>query len=558
MSNESILEKVNQAALKFLQPLGLEETYKTIAKEAKKLVEAEYGSIFIVKKNNSLERIYATSREVYKIKIRPEGFVYKSFRSRQPIVLGEKDIPTLPKEIQTLQTKTVVLIPLTYKGKSIGVLSVFSKKKRAFNNDELNLLKLFGSMATMAVKKVQLNEEAKMALEARNKYKAAENTLEKIHKASLKFLIPLTPEETYKTIVEEALKLVNGEDGTIFLEKEGKLQNVFGFSHQASKLVPRKRGFTFTSFSKRKAFVLRVDEWGKFHPGVQKKGVKSAIFIPLFYRRKSKGVLIVQSFRNKMFAERELEVLKLFGSLASLGIRKTQLYIEAKNALELRDLFISIAAHELRTPITSIYGYAQLLHKKKGDGVIPQAHWVDQLYGESTRLSRLVNELLEISRIQTGRLHFSWQECFLPEIIERAINTIHFNHPQHQFMFKNETYGKSNVIIGDYDKLVQVVINLLDNAAKFSPIDKPIIVMIKSTGSSLRVIVHDKGKGINSEDLPKVFQGFYKGKENFEIGMGLGLYLAKNIIEQHHGTINIVSELNKGTIAEVTIPKAKL
>ncbi len=557
MDNKKFLERINQSALKFLQPLSVKETLTTIAKEAKKLIDAKHSSIF-VNKNNKWQRVYTTFPRLYEVIVTRPEFISQTFNTDNPTFVSEDQINKLIPELQQLHFKSNILIPLSYKNTSFGVLSLLFNKQQKATNETINLFKLFGSMATLAIKKAQLHEETLNALESRDKYKTLETTLEKIQKASLKFLIPLTPEETYKTIVEEAIKLVDGNNGTIFLRRNGEMKNAYGSSPQAAKFVPRKRGFTYTSFLKRQAFVASVDDWGRYYPKVRKKGIKSAVFIPLFYRSKSIGVLLVHSFKNKMFAEKELEILKLFGSLASLGIRKTQLYSETKNALELRDLFIPLAAHELRTPITSIYGYAQLLHKKKGEGIAPQTHWVDQLYGESTRLSRLVNELLEINRIQTGRLQFSWQECKFPEIVERAINTIHFNHPQHKMVFQNKTNSDDDVVIGDYDKLIQVVINLLDNAAKFSPIDKPITIMVKSLNTSLKLTVHDRGKGIHSEDLPKVFQGFYKGKENFEMGMGLGLYLAKNIVEQHHGTIAIHSELNKGTIAEVTIPKTKV
>src|SRR5260221_3851234 len=176
------------------------------------------------------------------------------------------------------------------------------------------------------------------------------DTLEKIYKAGLKFLDPLDPQQTYATIIEEAVKLVKADYGSIALQEDGEFKKVYSTSPVWFKSEVRKKANAYKVFTTGKPIILGASKTNKAHPELDEIGIKSSILIPLSYRKKAIGVLIVNSRKVQHFGENELEVLKLFGSQASLAIRKTQLYNETKQALETRDLFISMAAHELRTP----------------------------------------------------------------------------------------------------------------------------------------------------------------------------------------------------------------
>lgn len=389
-------------------------------------------------------------------------------------------------------------------------------------------------------------------------YKLMDNALEKIYKAGLKFLVPLTPEETYRLIVQEAVKLVKGAGGAILLEEEGELRRVYRLAPASPPAVRvRKTGFAYQSYRYRRVILADTKELNKAHPEIVKRGIKSSIFIPIYYGNKSMGVLTIRSTNGGHFKETEAAILKLFGSMASLAIRKTQLYDEAKKAIEIRDLFLSMAAHEFRTPLTTISGYVQLLSNKFPKDINPQSRWIEELVWETGRLTSLVNELLEISRIKGGQFQYVWRECHLKQVIERAISDVHFSYPKRTITFIDKLKIRQDVVIGDFGKLLQVVINILDNAAKFSSGVTVISVTLKSRGSDLVIIIKDSGQGIQNKELPKIFEGFYRGNNAIQ-GMGLGLFLAKNVMVQHHGYIDIRSKVGKGTTVELTLPRAKI
>lgn len=385
--------------------------------------------------------------------------------------------------------------------------------------------------------------------------------LEKIYNACLKFLVPLTPEEMYATIVEEAVKLVDGKHGSILLASNGNLERVYATSDIFYTIKPRKRGIRYQVFEKRTPKILHAKNTKlleKEYPGFKEAKGRSVIFIPLYYKNESIGLLSILSVQDKYFSNKDLAALKLFGSMASLAIRNIKLYDRTKHALETRDLFMSMAAHEFRTPLTTIDGYVQLMKQKMKNKKSIQYKWFEDLSLELNRLKMLVDEFLEINRIKTGKLQYEWKESHLRKIIKRAIVIFNFNRPNRRIIFKNKLNSIKDSVIGDRNKLIQVFTNILENADKYSSSDKDIEVTLKYRNPDYVLEIVDKGQGIAKEEIPLIFRDFYKGKNSQHEGMGLGLYLAKNIIENHKGSIDIKSKVGKGTNVQIRLPKIKL
>lgn len=385
-----------------------------------------------------------------------------------------------------------------------------------------------------------------------------EHILENINKSGLKFLQPLNLSQTYPIIVEEAAKLLQADIGSLYLVEDGELKPVATFPHDSRFIItPRKTGNAYHAYLEKKPIVIRKEDINAIHPELKGEGYKSSIGLPISYYGKSIGALMFFSKQDRKFSEREHGLLKIFGSYASLAIRKAQLLDENKLALETRDLFISMAAHELRTPLTTISGYTQLLENKLAGKNIPEAKWVQELRWETHRLSILVNELLEVNRIKQGKLQYQLKEVSLCEVLRRAIANFLFVHPHRIIEFKDERGNNKDVIIADHDKLLQLFTNILDNAAKFSLKSAPILVIIQTKPQSVIVKIKDKGKGIEKTDMPNLFKQYYQKAQHGEEGMGLGLYLAKNVLSVHHGTIKVQSKIKRGTTVIITLPRSK-
>ncbi|MBI3954759.1 GAF domain-containing sensor histidine kinase [Candidatus Collierbacteria bacterium] len=383
--------------------------------------------------------------------------------------------------------------------------------------------------------------------------------LDKLYQTGAKFLTPLSLPRTYRLVVQEAVNLVGAEYGSIFLANRGNLFRAYSNTPPLMRIEPRSRGYTFKSYRSGETITLTSEEQKRNHPDFKISGIKSIIIIPLIYKNKSIGVLNLLSKKRNYFTKERRQIVKLISSWSTQAIIKARLYDEVSNALEARDMFISMAVHELRTPLTTISGYAQLIrrqykHEKNG----PVKDWLDVLLSESFRMSVLIKELLEIERIKSGKFNYLWSEVHLCEIIQRAIADLNVTASEHNFVHINKLTSKNDVVVGDFDKLLQVLINILNNAVKFSPRGSEIKLESGSVDSSCYINIADQGEGISGHDLGKVFDDFYKGGDRTKQGMGLGLFLSRKIIEDHKGQIEISSRLNEGTMVKIRLPKIKL
>lgn len=384
-----------------------------------------------------------------------------------------------------------------------------------------------------------------------------ENILEKINQAGLRLLETVSPEDTYKAIVTEAIQLSNAENGSIFLAKGELLERVYTSDQELHKTEIRKRGFAYRTFKTRKPTVISMDQIAKVHPNLKRMKLKSTIFIPLSHNKESIGVLTLNSLKREHFTDKEFEILKLFGAMSSLAIKKSQQYSETKKALEIRDMFISMAAHELRTPITSISGYIQLIHSKLGNKDSVESKWIRELYEENKRLTNLVKEILEVNRIKTGQIQFIWQECGVIEILSKAIQEVKKDHHDRTINFENKVKEGEDAIVGDESKLVQAFSNIIDNALKYSPQSTTVDLQLTTRAGLYSIAVKDQGRGIDKKDLDYIFEGHHKG-EGGEEGLGIGLYFVDSIVRQHKGAIHVKSKLKKGTTFEVRLPRSKV
>lgn len=380
--------------------------------------------------------------------------------------------------------------------------------------------------------------------------------LNKINRAGLRFLEPITPLETFSLIVEEATKLLDADLGQLYLCEKNVLEKVASFPKTSKTTVTISvKGFIAQTYKKQKAVLIDTLHLKNSHPELHEENYKSAICIPISDHKKSIGVLLLLSCETKKFTKQDLELLNLFGAHASLAIRKAKLLNESKMALAARDFFLSMAAHELRTPLTSVNGYAQLLHTRTARLGESEAKWVKQLVAETRRMTLLINELLEIDTIKKGKLQYNWKHCDLIEIIHRTIENLHFIYPTRNIVIKS-IINPPAMVIGDYDKLLSAVTNLLENAIKFSPKEKPVMVSLQQMNSKYIITIIDKGKGIPQEKLDHLFEGYANSEENDIQGLGLGLYLVKNILRVHRGTLEIKTKVDNGTKVIIKLPKA--
>jgi len=227
---------------------------------------------------------------------------------------------------------------------------------------------------------------------------------------------------------------------------------------------------------------------------------------------------------------------------------------DQKKEMERKDEFIGVASHELKTPLTSLKGYLQLINYKKHDLPPMVQQHIEKASIALNKLQNLVNDLLDVSKIQAGRLEYKQSPTDLTELVRNCIENSRHIYPD--FTFEDELGEKSIKIKGNAERLEQVVMNLLNNAVKYSPESNKVIIKATIANNKVRVEIIDQGIGLSDKQQKRIFERFYRveDKKYMSSGLGMGLYISKEIINNHHGEIGVQSQLGKGSSFYFELP----
>ncbi len=220
--------------------------------------------------------------------------------------------------------------------------------------------------------------------------------------------------------------------------------------------------------------------------------------------------------------------------------------------------FVSNVSHELRTPLTSIKGYSDLLLSRVvGPLNDQQRHFIEIIQGSSDRLTTLINDLLDISRIESGRLQLESKPVWLESILREVVEMIHPQCDKKDLTLTLDLEPGVGPVLGDETRLTQIVTNLVSNACRYTPEGGAITLSLSRAGNAVRVDVKDTGIGIAPEDQANVFQRFHRVNDPLvqEVaGTGLGLPIARMLIEMHGGRMWLQSEMGQGSTFTFTLP----
>ena len=214
---------------------------------------------------------------------------------------------------------------------------------------------------------------------------------------------------------------------------------------------------------------------------------------------------------------------------------------------------VSAVGHELRSPLTSIRGYTSLLLNrwdKIGDD--DKKLMLGQISHDAERVTRLINELLDISRLETGRLHLTWRPVDLGDQVRSVITSLQVEHPELDPTITGVDELPS--VHADGDKLEQVLTNLVENAVKYGSAEGMQIEGHRPDDAHVAVTVRDKGPGIAPGDLPHVFDRWFQREHGRPTGTGLGLWISKGLVHAHGGSLVVVSEPGQGAAFTFTLP----
>jgi PAS domain S-box-containing protein len=296
-------------------------------------------------------------------------------------------------------------------------------------------------------------------------------------------------------------------------------------------------------------------------PDLSQFGPRSAIVVPMVARGNVVGVLTVASTSPNRYSELELGLVEELGRRAALAVDNAMLYRAARSAIEVRDQFLSVAAHELRTPITAISGFAALLDRELKQRNDPDRvqRFVRRLADAGTRLAVLVDDLLDVSHIRLGNLPLRLETLDLQSLVERVHQRYEEQATPPGHLIVLEVPRGDCILQADEDRIEQVITNLIDNAIKYSPEGGEIIITLNGDGDGVLLTVTDRGIGLEDANLESIFKPFGRAPNavagNF-LGLGIGLYICRNIVERHGGRTWAESDgVGRGTTISVWLPK---
>ncbi len=282
----------------------------------------------------------------------------------------------------------------------------------------------------------------------------------------------------------------------------------------------------------------------------------SGMVIPLIARGNILGAItFIYKKRDSNYAPSDISLAKELAARAALAIDNAWLYNEAQKAIQIRDEFLSIASHELKTSLTTVKALAQILRKdyqKSND-----TRSIGMLSKMDTQLNmttKLVNDLLDVGRMQSGKFSLRKELFDVDRLMKNIIETAQRFTNTHKIILKGRVKKK---IYADRDRIGQVVLNLITNAIKYSPDNTKIVVSVSRDEKNLIINVKDSGIGIPKDKYQKIFERFFrvldKPKEKTS-GLGLGLYISQILLTQHKGTIRVKSKEGKGSTFHITLP----
>ena len=306
------------------------------------------------------------------------------------------------------------------------------------------------------------------------------------------------------------------------------------------------------------------------HPGVvvgPDNGLrpKSSLAAPMSVMGRIVGTIEIQSYEAAAYREEHVTAMRMAANLVAVAIENVRLLNQestaratAEESNRLKDEFLATVSHELRTPLTAILGWSRMLQSETLDEAMA-VNAIETIRRNAKAQSQIIDDILDVSRIITGKLAMDFHPVELAPIIEAAVDVVRPTAEAKGLRIQTELPGQPMVVAGDSNRLQQIVWNLLSNAIKFTSSGGVVLLKVQDLGSQVEIRVTDDGQGISKEFLPFVFDRFRQADSTTTRqhgGLGLGLAIARHLVEIHGGAIKATSDgANQGSTFSVLLPR---
>jgi signal transduction histidine kinase len=582
------LGTVREASQKIVSILNLDELLAQVVE----LIQQSFGyyhvQVFLNSPDNQWTVVWAgtgrtgevIAREGHQLKIGEEGIIGWVASSGEFLLANDvsKEARFIPHPMLP-DSKADFAIPLLLGERILGVLDVKSERVNAFEESDLFVLQSLADQVAIAIENARLYTMTDQALAKRLEELAIMQEIDRQLNATLDY------DRVMDFTLDCAIQMTGADGGIIstvdqeqramlFLATRGHPVEDESFRRQP---WPLNQGIVGRVVRTKRPVLASDVTQDPDYVGVMSE-TQSQLAVPILREDRVMGVISVESSGLAAFDEGDLNFMTRLADHAAIAIENASLYSDLKQANEAKSEFVSIVSHELKTPMTSIKGYADLLFKgTAGEISEMQQKFLQVIRSNVDRMNALVSDLLDISRIESGRLRLHIQSVPIKAVVDEVVQTMQERIKAKELALAVKVPEDLPPVQADAGRLIQVLTNLMSNAYRYTLpggkisvkatvwLDGPRPGEAKPVPSGeqrlgyLCLSVSDTGIGISPKDQMWIFDKFFRGddpvvREN--TGTGLGLSIAKSIVELHDGQMWFQSELGQGSTFSFTVPIA--
>jgi signal transduction histidine kinase len=561
-------------------PTEVQPVFDAIVRSGLRLLHGYSASMMLLREGEALDLVAYTSTSaqadaslvhVFPMPLRTLPPGERAVRDRRPHAV--EDVATAG-DVSDVMRETGrrrgwhanLFIPMLREDVALGLISITRRDPGPFAADEIALLETFAAQAVIAIENVRLFTE----LEGRNRDLTATSEILRVISSSPTDVLPV-----FDTIVRSAVRLCDGLYGTA-VRFDGEMMHLAaGYNYtpevrqaleEAFPMRPHRRLMAGRAILSRT--VIQVEdalEDPEYAQNVARAGgFRSMLAVPMMREGNPIGVIVVNRGQPGSFSASQIELLKTFAAQAVIAIENVRLFNELQEAnrqlaaaSQHKSEFLANMSHELRTPMNAILGFSEVLSERMfGDLNAKQEEYLKDIHASGQHLLSLINDILDLSKVEAGRMELELTDFDLPAALERAVMLVRERAERRSIVVDTKLDGGLGQVRADERKVRQVALNLLSNAIKFTPEGGRIEVAAVPRDEWVEVSVSDTGIGIAPEDQQKVFEEFRQvgTADKKAEGTGLGLALSRKFIELHGGRIWVTSETGRGSTFTFTLP----
>ena len=577
------LEILNQLGRSLTSTLELDPLLNQILVSAVEILSAEAGSLLLVdEETDELVFVVTTgpvAGDLTGVHLPPgTGLVGKAVESRQSVidnnVQQSKDWFEKTDEDTGFITRALMVVPMEVRDQVIGVIEVINKTDGSpFSPDDQRLLSSFTAQAAVAIQNARLFTMTDQALAARVEELSVMQRIDRELNASLDLSRALN------ITLDWAMRQSRAEAGLVAVQDDAdeelglRVMAFQGYAHldfTSKPVLHEVKNISGIRNAIQGELALRKPDRDEAHYLLPE--AQSQMVVSIRREEQTIGVILLESGVPENFDEETSAFLTRLSDHAAIAISNARLFTEVETANIAKSDFINFVSHELKTPMTSIQGYTELLAKGAiGPVNEAQAGFLATIRSNVKRMDRLVSDLADISRIEAGRLRLDFAAVPIQEVVDEVVRSTKGQIDEKEQTLVVDVSSHLPPVWGDRTRLTQVLTNLVSNAYKYTPHEGQIIVRAVQTNNQwdthteaapevLHIYVQDTGIGIKPEDQKQIFSKFFRSddpKARESPGTGLGLNITKNLVELQGGQIWFESEFRKGTAFHFTIPIAE-